>query len=30
MTKCTACGKKVDCGCELKGGLCPTCRNIKK
>lgn len=30
MAKCTGCGKKVGCGCELKGGLCSTCRNIKK
>ena len=24
--KCTKCGVDVGCGCNLKGGLCVTCR----
>lgn len=26
MATCSKCGTKVGCGCQLKGGLCASCR----
>ena len=30
MPKCRECGANVSCGCQLKDGLCPTCKGKKK
>lgn len=30
MAICTRCKRAVSCSCELRGGLCSSCRNLVK